>query len=155
MTALDISAMMWHIICGYIEGGTLPLSGVEELDCALLRIYERQSKLKSENFLFGRLLGDFLEVAQYERENFEVKHYHKIWTHLISYVCSMWRLRYELVSLKLKNLEKYSALREVDSILDNNDVTYVTAGNKSLLNNCPDTSWKLTKIQSWLRSIKS
>ena len=59
MTALDISAMMWHIICGYIEGGTLPLSGVEDLDRDLLRIYDSQGKLEPEHFLFGRLLGDF------------------------------------------------------------------------------------------------
>ena len=125
------------------------------MDRDLLRIYEIQNRLKSEHFLFGRLLGDFLEVAQYDKENFEVKNYHKIWTHLISYVCSMWRTRCELVSFKLQNSDKYSALREVDSILDNNDVTYVTAGDKSLLTNCPDPSWKLTKIQSWLRTIKS
>ena len=127
--------MMWHIICGYIEGGTLPLSGEPELDVDLLRIYELQNNLEREQFLLGRLLGDFLPVAQYQREKFDVKNYYKIWTNLNSYVCSVWRIRCELVSLKLQNSEKFLALGDVDSILNSNDVTFVTSGNKSLLIN--------------------
>ena len=47
MAALDISAMMWHIIVGYIEGGQLPLLGEEPLDAFLLGIYESQNKLEN------------------------------------------------------------------------------------------------------------
>ena len=50
MAALDISAMMWQIICGYIEGGQLPFSGEEELDGTFLLIYETQSQVSFENF---------------------------------------------------------------------------------------------------------
>ena len=148
MAALDISAMMWHIICGHIEGGTLPLSGESDLDAKLIKIYDLQKNLGQEQFLLGRLLGDFLPVAKYQRDRFEEQSYYKIWIHINSYVCSVWRTRCELVSLKLQNSEKFLALGDVDTILNSNDVTFVTSGNKSLLSNCPDTSWNLKIIQS-------
>ena len=75
--------MMWHIISGYIEGGQLPLSGEESLDASLLEIYESQNKLKTEEFLFGRLLGDFNAVAKYDSTKFNMCSYPKIWKILI------------------------------------------------------------------------
>ena len=50
MAALDISAMMWHIICSHIEGGQMPLSGEEDLDRKLLEIYDDQRILSLEQF---------------------------------------------------------------------------------------------------------
>ena len=155
MAALDISAMMWHIICGYIEGGQLPLSGDEVLDREILSIYELQEKVSFENFLFGRLLCDFYPVAHYEKPNFKRSSYYKIWTSIIQYVCDVWRIRGELVSTKLQNTKKFKALQEVDSILENNDITYVKAGDKSLLTKYPDRGWPLNRIESWLKCIRT
>ena len=56
--------MMWHIICGYIEGGQLPLSEEADLDEFLFENHERQKKLSFEKFLFGLLLGDFTQIVQ-------------------------------------------------------------------------------------------
>ena len=155
MAALDISAMMWHIICGYIEGGQLPLSGEEELDGDLLEIYEKQGKVSFQNFLFGRLLCDFFPVAHYQKPNFERSSYPKIWTTIIQYVCDVWRIRGEMVSTKLQNTKKSKALCEVDCLLDNNDITYVKSGDKSLLTKYPDRGWPLSRIESWLKCVRT
>ena len=155
MAALDISAMMWHIICSHIEGGQMPLSGEEDLDRKLLAIYEDQKILSFEQFIFGRLLGNFLPVVQYQKKNFELSSYPKIWVFLLHYVSEIWRVRGDLVSIKIQNSTKFNALQEVERLLDNNDITYVNAGNKSLFENCPDSRWPLSRIQSWLRSVRS
>ena len=84
MAALDISAMMWHIICGYIEGGQLPLSGEEDLDPLLLSIYDIQNTLSPEHFLFGRILGNFFPVAKYQKVSFEESSYPKIWSLILT-----------------------------------------------------------------------
>ena len=155
MAALDISAMMWHIITGYIEGGQLPLAGEEDLNRDLLLIYETQNAIEFQNFLFGRLLTDFFPVAQYLKENFERSSYPKIWVHIIQYVCEVWRIRGDLVSTKLKQTKKFELLREVDCLLDSNDISYITSGDKSLLTKSPDRTWPVCRIQSWMTSLKS
>ena len=155
IAALDISAMMWHIIVGYIEGGQLPLSGEESLDVSLLEIYEQQNKLEKDEFLFGRLLGDFRLVARYDSTKFNMDSYPKIWNSLLEYVCDVWRLRGTLVSMKLQNSKKFDALLEVDCLLDSNDVTFIPAGDKSLLEKNPDRTWPLHRIHSWLKTVKS
>ena len=155
LAALDISAMMWHIICGYIEGGHLPLSGEEELDPLLLEIYEAQNALSPEQFLFGRLLGNFFPVAQYQKVSFEESSYPKIWSLILTYVCEIWRIRGELVSMKLQSSQKFTALREAELLLDSKDISYVSSGDKSLFEKCPDTSWPLSRIQSWLKTART
>ena len=155
LDALDISVMMWHIICGYIEGGHLPLSGEEELDPLLLTIYETQNALSPEHFLFGRILGNFFPVAKYQKASFEEKSYPKIWHSILTYVCELWRIRCELVSMKLQSSQKYTALRETEVLLDSKDISYVSSGDKSLFEKCPDTSWPLSRIQSWLKTART
>lgn len=54
---------------------------------------------------------------------------------------------------KNMNLEKFKALQEVDSLLDSPDVTYMKSDDKSLLDCSPDSTWKLHRIHSWLRSV--
>ena len=147
--------MMWHIITGYIEGGHLPLSGDEPLDVELLEIYENQSQIKNENFLFGRLLSDFRDVAKYDSAKFDMGSYPKIWRILIEYVCDVWRHRGTMVSMKLQNSKKFDALLEVDCLLDSNEKTFIQAGDKTLLEKYPDRTWPLSRIQSWLKTVRN
>lgn len=56
ITALHISAIMWHIIRCHIEGGQLTKSGDPSLKRTLKKNYEKQQKLSSEHFIFGRLI---------------------------------------------------------------------------------------------------
>ena len=126
MAALDISAMMWHIICTYIEGFQLPLSGEEDLDRFLLGIYDEQNVLSPEQFLFGRLLGNFFPVAQYQKAKFEQSSYPKIWILILTYVCEIWRIRGELVSMKLQNSKKFTDLSDAELLLDSKDISYVS-----------------------------
>ena len=117
----------------------MPLSGEEDLDRKLLEIYEDQRILSFEQFIFGRLIGNFLPVVQYQKKNFELRSYPKIWVFLLHYVSEIWRVRGDLVSIKIQNSTKFNALQEVERLLDNNDITYVNAGNKSLFENSPDS----------------
>ena len=49
--------------------------------------------------------------------------------------------RYEIAAYK-----KFEALREADFILDSNDISYVSSGDKSLLMKYPDSGWNLCRI---------
>ena len=100
-------------------------------------------------------MGNFLPIAQYQKTKFELRSYPKIWVFLLKYVCEIWRIRGDLVSMKIQNSKKFNALRDVEILLDSNDITYVNAGNKFLLEKCPDNRWPLIRIQSWLRSVTS
>lgn len=59
------------------------------------------------------------------------------------------------IKSKKKNSLKFQALREVDSILDSFDITYIKAGDKSHLHCSPDSAWKLHSINSWLKSVQT
>ena len=104
-------------------------------------------------------MGEFWDIfiiATDERETpIELSSYLKIWKEIIKYVCNLWRHRCTMVSLKNKNSLKFQALREVDSILDSFDATYIKAGDKSLLRRSPDSTWKLHRIKSWLKSVQT
>ena len=94
-------------------------------------------------------------MARYDSVKFKMGSYPKIWHSLIEYVCDVWRVRGTLVSMKIQNSKKFAALIEVDCLLDSNDITFVPAGDKSLLQKYPDRTWPLCRIQSWLKSVQT
>ena len=56
---------MWQVIFAYLEDKPLPFSGEAPLDRRLIEIYGKQKTLSQEQFLFGRLMGDFFFLATY------------------------------------------------------------------------------------------
>ena len=85
--------MMWHIIDAHIKGVTPPFSGDEEMDELLEKIYEKQKILPQDQFLFGRLIGDFFEIArqniQPQKKSLTRTTYPKIWVYILRYVCAL------------------------------------------------------------------
>ena len=62
-----------------------------------------------------------------------------------------WRLgKYKTTAYK-----KFEALREVDCLLDSNEISYVNSSDKSLLTKYPDRGWPLTRIPSWLKCVRT
>lgn len=113
---LNISPIMWHIICSHLEDLSPPLSGEDRLDSQLIVVYEQQNMLSQEQFLFGRLVGDFYEIATdtYDptKKKMSRSTYPKIWASILRYVCALWRIRSKFCNQCSENLEKATALQE-------------------------------------------
>lgn len=65
MSELNISPIFWQVIVACLEDRPLPFSGEAPLDSRLIEIYGKQKTLSQEQFLFGRLMGDFFFLATY------------------------------------------------------------------------------------------
>ena len=156
---LNISPIMWHIICAHLDDLAPPLSGEDQLDSKLIVVYEQQNLLSQEQFLFGRLVGDFYEIAtstyDVTKKKISRSTYPKIWASILRYVCELWRTRSKLCNQSSENLEKSKELQEVESLLHSADLSYILMGDKSLLRRSPHNGWKLHLIKAWIKSVRT
>ena len=120
-------------------------------------VYEQQNFLSQEQFLFGRLVGDFYEIATdtYDptKKKLSRSTYPKIWASILRYVCELWRIRSQFCNQSSEKLEKVKALQEVESLLHSADLSYILMGDKSLLRRSPHNGWKLHLIKAWIQSV--
>lgn len=156
---LNVSPMMWHIIRAHLEDLPPPLSGDDPLDSKLIVVYEKQNILSQEQFLFGRLVGDFYDIAtstyDITKKKMTRSTYPKIWVSILRYVCEIWRIRSKFFHRSSEQSEKERALQEVETILHSADISYILTGDKSLLTRSPHNGWKFSFIHAWLKSVQT
>ena len=136
-----------------------PLSGEDRLDRWLIEIYEKQKNLTTEQFLFGRMIGDFFFIATHtydvNKKKLTRSRYPKIWASILRYVCELWRTRCTIFQNSKENTEKEKSLQAASSLLNSEDISFILMGDKSLLTKTPHNGWKIHLIQAWIQTITS
>ena len=129
------------------------------MDELLDEIYGKQKILPQDQFLFGRIIGDFFEIARHtippQQKSLTRTTYPKIWVYILRYVCALWRVRSDLVNRSEMSSEKAKSLAMVESLLDSSDIGFLIAGDKSLLTKKPHSGWKIEYINDWIRTIQT